>query len=174
MIQLCKMSAEAYLSFKTCSITDYAEDLAKGKGLRREEALAAAERDFDQQLPLGPDTPDQFLMTITDPSNASEVGWIWFSYESENDIRQVWLNDFLIYEPARRKGYATAALAEMERMAKNDGCAVCSLFVWDHNPAGYALYERCGYRAEQRLPGGSVLKKGLGPSRVPDPSSVRR
>ncbi|MBO4832162.1 MAG: GNAT family N-acetyltransferase [Oscillospiraceae bacterium] len=161
MVRLRKMTGEEFQRFKEYSIADYAKDLIRGKGLDREQALSESEKDFEGSLPEGTETEGQFLMTIEDGQRRTGVGWIWFFYETEDGIRQVWLNDFLIHEDERRKGYATAAISEMERIAKNDGCARSALLVWDHNPAGYDLYRKCGYGTAKQMQGGSVMKKDL-------------
>lgn len=160
-VMLRKMTADEYLRFKGCSISDYAEDLIKGKGLNREQALAAAGKEYEEMLPFGLETEGHFLMSILDAENKEEVGSIWFFYDEKHGLKQVFLGDFLIYETERRKGYGAAALAEMERMAKTDGCTESVLYVWNHNPAGYSLYQKCGYVTITHEDGGSVMKKSL-------------
>ena len=161
MISLRIMTSEEFRRFKEYSIADYAKDLFKGRDLDWKQALADSEEEFVKMLPEGEKTEGQFLMTIEDVQKGREVGWIWFYYETEDGVRQVWLSDFMIHEDERRKGCATAALNEMERMAKNDGCAVSALLVWDHNPAGYGLYRKSGYVPVRHIEGGSVMKKDL-------------
>ena len=162
MITLRKMNDEEYLRFREYSIADYAKDLMNGENLPEEKALADAADEFSDMLPDGQDTEDQFLMIIEDRESKKEAGWIWFCYEDGDDgSMQVFLNDFLIYEESRRQGYATAALREMEKKAKADGCKASVLFVWDHNPAGISLYRECGYVPGAREEGGAYMKKKL-------------
>ena len=161
MVILRRMTEPEYLRFKAYSIHDYAKDLMDGQGLGLEQALEEARKEHEAILPDGRETKDQSLMTVTDAQSSEAVGGIWFFYEARDGVRRVWLCDFVIDEAKRRKGYATAALAEMERMAKADGCTESVLFVWDHNPAGYGLYQKCGYAAIRRGDGGSVMKKSL-------------
>ena len=157
MIRLRKMTEEEFLRFKEYSTADYAKDLMHEEGLDENQATAMAVKDFEAALPNGPETQEQFLMTIEEVQNHMTVGCLWFHYEEQ----QVFLDDFLIHEAERRKGYATAALLEMERMAKADGCTESVLFVWNHNPEAAALYQKCGYRKSSRLDGGSYMKKQL-------------
>ena len=161
MITLRKMTGEEFQRFKAYSIADYAKDLMTGEDFDEEDASANAKEIFEDTLPDGLDTEGQYLMTIEDPESGGDVGQIWFFYEGADEGRQVWLNDFAIREEERRKGYASAALAEMERMAKAAGCIQSALFVWDHNPEGYELYRKCGYEAVEHEDGGSVMKKAL-------------
>ena len=161
MIEFSKMTGEEYLKFREFSVSEYAKDLMNGEDLDHETALKNAGEEFSGMLSDGPDTEDHFVMTIRDSQSGKEVGWIWYCYETDADVKQVFLCDFLIYENERRKGYASAALAEMERRAKADGCGTAALFVWDHNGPGAALYRKCGYMPEEQKDGGVRMKKLL-------------
>jgi GNAT superfamily N-acetyltransferase len=101
-------------------------------------------------------------MNIKD-ANENRVGWIEFKYYAHNDDDQkfVFLEDLLIFEPERKKGFAAAAIAEMNTLAKKDGCSSSELFVWDHNPGGMRLYEKCGYTPSCRGEGGTHMVKIL-------------
>ena len=161
MIEFRKMTEEEYLQFRELSVSEYAKDLMNGENLDHEAALKKAETEFSGMLPFGPDTEDRFVMMIRDAQSGKDVGWIWYSYEEEEDEKQVFVCDLLIYEDERRKGYASAALAGMERRAKADGCGAAALFVWDHNGPGAALYGKNGYTPEKREDGGVKMKKQL-------------
>ena len=162
MITMRKMTDTEFLRFKEYSVTDYAADLVRGERLDKEQALKKAEAEFSGMLPDGPDTADQFLMMLQDAKTGEEVGWIWFFYEeNEKGIKQVFLSDFLIYEYERRKGYAAAALHEMEQKAKADGRTEVILYVWEHNVPGFNLYQKCGYTAVQQSESGTAMKKML-------------
>ena len=161
MIEFKKMSEEEYSKFWEYSVSEYANDLMNGENLDRETALKKAESEFGEMLYDGPDTEDHFVMTIRDVQRGKEVGWIWYCYEIGEGVNQVFLCDFLIFEDERRKGYASAALVEMEQRAKADGGTAAALFVWDHNAAGAALYRKCGYAPEERDVGGVTMKKTL-------------
>lgn len=163
MIQLRKMTEEEYQRFKAFSIADYAEDLIRGQDLSREQALRDSEDNFNALLPDGLETEGSFLMKIEDPQRGKDVGWIWFFYtpDEDEDMSLVFLSDFLVYEEERRKGYATAALHEMNRIAKAAGCSRSMLYVWEHNPGGKSLYEACGYLPADSTEGGTYMIKEL-------------
>ena len=44
---------------------------------------------------------------------------------------------------------------------RQDGCSSSVLFVWDHNPEGMSLYEKCGYKPYNREEGGTYMVKEL-------------
>ncbi len=80
----------------------------------------------------------------------------------ESALKQVFLNDLLIYEEERRKGYAMAALSEMVHNAAEAGCRQSIIYVWKHNPSGVNLYTKCGYVAFRELDDGMYMKKEIG------------
>ena len=102
------------------------------------------------------------MMNVED-ENENRVGWIYFKYYAREDDDQyyVFLEDLLIFESERRKGFASAAIHEMNTLARQDGCSSSVLFVWDHNPEGMSLYEKCGYKPYNRVEGGTYMVKEL-------------
>ena len=152
----------SFVLSKKSSVADYAVDLMKGRNISPEQARVEAEEEFDADLPDGPDTEYSFMMNIED-ENEKRVGWIYFKYYAREDDDQyyVFLEDLLIFETERRKGFASAVINEMNVLAKQDGCASSVLFVWDHNPGGMSLYEKCGYQPYNREEGGLYMVKEL-------------
>lgn len=161
-VTLQKMTPAEFSAFCDSSAADYAADLLKSQPLSPKDALAQAKKELADMLPQGADTPDHFLMTIQNAENGQPVGLIWYLYEHTDGVKQVFLSDFLIYEAHRRKGCATAALHEMARLARADGCTESIIHVWEHNPAGISLYEKCGYVPFRQADGGVYLKKKIG------------
>ena len=162
MITLRKMTEDEFRAFKKSSVADYAVDLMKGRNISPEQALMEAEEEFDADLPDGPDTEYSFVMNV-EAENEHRVGWVYFKYYAREDGDQyyVFLEDLLIFESERRKGFASAAIHEMNMLAKQDGCSSSVLFVWDHNPEGMSLYEKCGYAPYNRAEGGTYMVKEL-------------
>jgi RimJ/RimL family protein N-acetyltransferase len=161
-IYLRKMTEEEFQSFKEYSISDYAEDLIRGEGISREQAYMDAEKEFLSMLPGGANTEGNYLMMIDDFVRKGKVGWIWYLFEENNiNEKQVFIADFLIYECERGKGYATAALNELEAMAKAVGYSESVLYVWEHNFPAYSLYQKCGYTIAEQTESGTYMKKKL-------------
>ena len=162
MVTLKKMSEKEFLDYKEFSISEYAQDLTKGKNISYEQARIDAKKEFEFGLPNGLDTKNSFLMNIV-AKDGEKVGWLWFQYDTneEGNSKQVFLADLFIFESERRKGYASDAINEMNRIAKNDCCSSSALFVWEHNPKGLGLYEKCGYKYFQQGEGGIFMLKEL-------------
>ncbi|MBE5778040.1 MAG: GNAT family N-acetyltransferase [Clostridiales bacterium] len=160
-ILLRKMTPCEFENFCACSAKAYAADLQNDEGISEQEALAQALQELKSELPQGADTPGHCLMMVVNRQSGDVVGFLWYLYEFTEGVKQVFLSDILIYETERRKGFATAALAEMERLAGRDGCKESIVYVWKHNPQGIRLYTKAGYRPLRELDGGIYLKKVL-------------
>lgn len=156
-----KMSLQEFDLYYENSIADYAKDLMKGENLKQEQAMVMAREEFSNMLPDGIETKDNFLMMLIDRDSGRMVGIIWYLYEFCQEIKQVFLSDLLIYEKERRKGYAMAALTEMEKLGKEAGCKESIIYVWKHNPAGIQLYKKCKYVTFRELEDGMYLKKKI-------------
>ena len=160
-VQFREMSEEEFKIFYENSINDYVNDLIKSSVITMEEAFAEAKREFAEMLPNGLGTKDNELRIIVDAADEKAVGVIWYLFEMSDDIKQVFLSDFIIKEEERRKGYAFAALTEMEREAQRNGCAESIIYVWKHNSPGINLYTKCGYAAFRELDNGMYMKKRI-------------
>lgn len=156
-----KMNPQEYNSYYEYNISDYAKDLVKSSGITVEESLKQAKKEFADMLSEGMDTKDNSLMIIEDENTGKKVGIIWYLYELCDGVKQVFISDFVIYEEERRKGYAAAALAEMEHKAVEDDCTQSIIYVWKHNPPGVNLYTKCGYITFRESDDGMYMKKEL-------------
>lgn len=161
-IRLREMSEEEFKVFFENSILDYANDLMKSSDITMEEARIQAQGEFAEMLPDGVDTKDNLLRIIVEADEEKAVGVIWYLIEMTDGVKQVFLSDFSIKEEERRKGYASAALMEMERDAQRNGCVESIIYVWRHNVAGINLYTKCGYAVFREMDDGMYMKKTFG------------
>ena len=160
-VTLRKMNGNEYELFKKYSIEDYAKDLMQESEMSLTEAMTQSEAEFDEMLSNGVDTLDNDLMVIEDTDLEKSVGVIWYLYEITDQVKHTFLSDFIIKKEERRKGYATAALYAMEKIAVNHGCSECRLYVWKHNPKGIALYTKVGYQTFRDEDDGMYMKKTI-------------
>lgn len=112
-------------------------------------------------LPNGLETKDNILRVIVDVCEQKAVGIIWYLLEWTGNVKQVFVNDFVINDEERRRGYASAALTEMEQDAWRNECVESIIYVWKHNLPGFNLYTKCGYVTFRELDDGMYMKKGL-------------
>lgn len=158
-VKLRKMTVSEFAVFKQYSIEDYAIDLTNNFELTLEKALSQAEKEFIDILKEGIYTKDNDLMVITDCNAEKNVGVIWYLYEFTDGIKHTFLSDFIVKEEERRKGYATAALYEMEKEASKYGCTECRLYVGKNNKKGIQLYTKVGYEIFRNTDDGMYMKK---------------
>lgn len=158
-IRLRKMTLQEYNTFYNYSINNHANELMKEINISLDVALCQTEAEVKEMLPDGLDTKDNSLMVVEDISDSRNIGFIWYLYELTDDIPQVFLSDFVIKEQERQKGYATAALNEMEKTAITCGCKESVLFVAKENIPAQKLYAKCGYAFLRNMGDGMFMKK---------------
>lgn len=158
-VQIRKMTDAEFHIFCHWSVEHQANELAEESGLSREEALQETLKEVAQMLPNGLHTEHNHLMTIL--VNAESAGFIWTLHEQTEGRKQSFLCDFAIWEPQRRKGYGTAALALAEQYAKAAGCQESVLFVADKNVTARSLYQKCGYQVLRQAGCGKYMIKLL-------------
>lgn len=149
------------------SVKHHAKELVKEIDISEEEAVSETIQELKYMLPDGLDTPDHYLMTIIEESSGEAVGFIWTLHEEFQERQQSFVCDFAIWEPYRRKGYATRVLALVEKAAAEAGCEESVLFVRDTNIAARALYKKCGYADFREKDYGNFMKKQIGNGSFP-------
>lgn len=158
-VKLRKMTAKEFNEFKDYSIKDYAKDLMKAEKLPVEIAESKAKEEFNETLIDGLDTENNALMIIEDANNDRGIGFIWYIFEETDGVKHSFLSDFYIIEEERRKGYAMAAINQMEIDACKNGCSESRLYVWNHNTPGVKLYPKCGYETFRVVEEGKYMRK---------------
>lgn len=159
MIVLRKMTSGEFSTFAEYSVRDYANDLMTNERMEADAAVERAKKEFADMLPSGADTPGNALMVIEAECRA--VGVIWYLYEVTDGVRHAFLNDFIIDPAERRRGYAAAALLEMEADARAHDCTECRLYVWNGNTAAQSLYAKCGFTVFREAEDGVYMRKHL-------------
>ena len=150
------MSETDYGRFLEWAIVDYAQAQVQAGTWQAADAQRLSEETFGHLLPDGPETPDQHLCSIIDRASDETVGWLWYAVREREGDRYLVLNEFLIFEPFRRRGYGTAALTALEKEARTLGMSRIVLHVFGHNTPARALYAKAGY-AERNV----TMVKGI-------------
>ena len=160
-VRIHPMTTEEFEVFRQWSVAHQARELMEERRICHEDAIREAAAEFAQMLPQGLDTARNFLMTVTETELDESAGFVWTLQEETDGRQQSFLCDFAIWEPMRRKGYATAALHLAEQQAMDAGCQESVLFVSDRNEAAKALYRKCGYRVLRSSGHGAYMIKQL-------------
>jgi ribosomal protein S18 acetylase RimI-like enzyme len=128
---------EAVPSFALTNVEDgrwtLAESIEKSK-----EAHAAL-------LPQGLRTPGQFFVHLHDAGTGERVGTLWWAEAEKGGQPEAWVYNITIEDSARRRGFARAALLELERVARGHGVHQLALHVFGHNHGARRLYESLGF-----------------------------
>ena len=145
MVRLVPMKANEYESYLAISIREYAEDKVQSGNWQPEEALEKSAQDFQKLLPAGVATKDQYLYDIEDEALGVKVGMIWLARMMQGTKPIMFIYDFRIDEPYRRRGYGEQAMRAAEEKTKALGLDTIALHVFGFNHGARALYEKLGY-----------------------------
>ena len=145
MIRLVPMSEDEFQTYLTYSIQEYAQEKVKAGNWHTSEAVQKAEAEFQQLLPAGLASKNQYLFSIITKELDQKIGMIWFAVNDIQPHSSAFIYDFLIFDEFRRQGYGTQALLAVEEKVKDLGIDTISLHVFGHNEAARALYHKIGY-----------------------------
>jgi ribosomal protein S18 acetylase RimI-like enzyme len=139
------MQAASFATYREMAAKGYAEDNVASGRWPEAGSLQRSYEDFDESLPLGLGTPDNYLYEIMDEATRTIVGVIWFAVVVKNGIKSAFVYDVEVTAEHRRQGYARAAFAALEPLVTNLGLSSIGLHVFGHNPGAQALYDSLGY-----------------------------
>jgi ribosomal protein S18 acetylase RimI-like enzyme len=140
------MNENDYQRFLDYAIANYAEEKTRAGNYAVEDAMQLSAREYQQLLPDGVDTHDNYLLSIINEHN-QKAGFIWLALQQTGVLRTLTVVNILVYEQFRRRGYATQALRLAEEKARALGIERVTLQVFGHNTLAQSLYEKMGYRA---------------------------
>ena len=143
MIRLEPMDEATYLAWRATTVRDYAEEKVESGNWPASDSLERSERTFAELLPDGRSTAGHELRSMI--NDGERVGYAWFVPEDKPFGRVAFIYDFAVDPAHRRKGYAQAALAEIETYAREHGCIGVELHVFGGNVGARQLYLRAGF-----------------------------
>jgi len=104
MIELQPMISTEFTTYLARAVPEYAEEKVRSGNWTAETALEKAKKEYDNFLPDGLETKDNWLCTLVDSDNKLPVGMIWFG-QIPGSTRQEWfIFDFYIEPDHRRNG----------------------------------------------------------------------
>lgn len=148
MVHLEPMSETQYKSYLNTAVQDYAQEHIKAGDCRPEDALALAQKDYQELLPDGLQSKNQFLFSVHDgaPDKTESIGMIWFAVKDGRAGRSAFIYDFSIREHLRGKGYGRKVMERLEELVLEMGIDRVNLNVFGHNHGARKLYENMGYQ----------------------------
>ncbi|MCI0478616.1 MAG: GNAT family N-acetyltransferase [Anaerolineales bacterium] len=145
MLRLIPLTENEYAAFYAYNIRDYADAMVRAGNARPDLAEQVAHQQTALVLTNRLASPDQFMFTIHDDALNAPVGYLWWGVRELSGIRVANLYFIGIFEPYRRRGYATQALRLFEEKVRAAGLNEMRLFVFGHNARAWKLYEKTGY-----------------------------
>jgi ribosomal protein S18 acetylase RimI-like enzyme len=121
------------------------------------ESIEKSQEAHAALLPQGLATPDQFFVHLHDEAGGKRVGTLWWAEADRRGRREAYVYSIEIDEAARRRGFARAAFAELERVVRERGVQQIGLHVFGHNAGARRLYDALGFE-----PASITMRKVLG------------
>ncbi len=143
--ELKPMSEETFAWYKEHSSPNYARDKVASGEWEEDDALKQARKMFDELLPQGLETPNNYLYEIVDEWDDVTVGMLWFKLEDRGGDRIAYVVDIFIKPEHQRKGHASRAFRSLESKVTDLGVSGVGLNVFGNNVQAHRLYERLGY-----------------------------
>lgn len=145
MIRLVPMTEAEFALFEERDIRAFADEQVKAGFWPASDAIDRARQAHARLLPQGLATKDHYLYTIQEAEHGAAVGVLWLMVSPDASMPSGFIYDIVVYEPYQRRGYARAAMLELETIARSMGLRQLGLHVFAHNTAARALYESLGY-----------------------------
>ena len=152
MVKLVKMLQSDFEPYLERGIHEYAADHVRNGNWTAEEALEKSRKQFQDLLPEGVNSRDQFLYSIVDEATNNKMGLLWVQVKGQN----AFIYDFLIDEEFRGKGFGKQALAAMDEELKSMHVQSVGLHVFGDNVSAQELYKKMGFEVT-----GMHMKKRL-------------
>jgi ribosomal protein S18 acetylase RimI-like enzyme len=138
------MSDDAFGVWGDASVRAYAADKIRVGAWPAGEAVARAERSFQELLPDGLGTAGHHVRSIVNDAGDA-VGAIWFGPADRPGEGSCFILDLEVREEERGRGYGRAALRALEPIARDLGYDAIGLHVFGDNDVARALYRSAGY-----------------------------
>jgi GNAT superfamily N-acetyltransferase len=139
------MNAAQFSKMRDRNIVAYADDMVRIGTWGQADAPERAREEVDRLLPGGLGSPGHHLMAILS-DEGTDVGAVWFGVEPTPTGEAGFIHWLEVFAPYRRRGYAKAALAEVEEFLIEKGVRRLGVSLFSHATAAVALYEHSGYQ----------------------------
>jgi ribosomal protein S18 acetylase RimI-like enzyme len=140
MPTLLPMSQPEFDLFLERSIPEYAEDKVRAGNWTEAESLERSRREFEELLPQGLNTSDNFLYTLYNDDKEA-AGMIWIKV----DQTSAFIYEVYIEEKFRGRGFGKSIMLLLEEKAREMGIKTLKLHVFGSNHVARKLYETVGY-----------------------------
>ena len=148
MPALIPMTQPEYEAFLERTIPEYAADHVRAGNWTEPESIEKSRKEFEDLLPQGLKTEDNFLYSLLDGDEA--VGMIWMKIKRHPSISG-FIYDVFVEEGFRGKGYGRNLMLLLEEKARGMELKSLELHVFGSNAVARKLYETIGYETTNVL-----------------------
>ena len=146
-VELLPMSESEFQSYLERAVKRYAQENIKAGYRTVDDAERRSQEDHLRLLPLGIETPCNYLLVIKEKASSRSVGALWL--RTEDDGRPVgFVYDIFLEEEERGRGLGKATMRALEEFARGKGLKALYLHVFAHNHVAMRLYQGSGYQVK--------------------------
>ena len=142
MITSTKINEDSFEKFRLDIIREHAATLVKETGLDSAKAKAKAEKEIISELPI--EGPHQLENIVA--GSGETVGGLWYKEIRREGQKVIFICFLYIDRKFRRKGFAEAALNDLQRRSSRLEPCTFDLSVSNLNPPAVRLYKKCGFQ----------------------------
>ncbi len=140
---LIPMAEASFSQYAENAIVAYAEENIASGRWPKDGALERSRADFNDLLPQGLATPNQYLFIMQ--SGNETVGYLHLAAVEKQGFNQAFVYDVEVLAAHQRKGHAKRAFVALEPIVCALGLSQIGLHVFAQNEAAQALYRSLGY-----------------------------
>jgi len=145
LVKLIAMQEADFTAYVERGILEYAEDHVKNGDWLPDEARQLSRKEFQQLLPDGLDTNNQFIFSIVDEASGEMLGSLWVQVKMDSPRRRAFIYDFIIEARFRGKGYGKQTLQALDEQLRSMDVESVALHVFARNTNAFELYKKMGY-----------------------------
>ena len=146
LVPMTELEFEMYLQY---NIQAYAQDQAQSGRESEEEGVEEGTQQYHHLLPQGLQTADHSLNMIVSEESGRNIGILWFDQREQMSGQQIFVNDIVIFEEFRRRGYARQAMRLLEKQATELGASSIGVRHFGDNESARILYAKLKYTMDQ-------------------------
>ena len=149
MVRLIPMSEDDFETYLDITVPDYAAQNIRAGYWAEEGALERSRKAYDNLLPQGVKTENNYLFRIQIEESGEKIGFLWLKHEAPRPHGFIY--DIRLDEAQRGRGYGKQAMLALEELAKGLNLETIGLHVFTHNANAMNLYKRLGYEVTQEI-----------------------
>jgi ribosomal protein S18 acetylase RimI-like enzyme len=139
------MENSEFDTFLEENILRYAQENVDNGRWQADEALERSRATFQDLLPDGLQSKDQYIFNIFDDETGLNLGLLWVEVKMDEPNRPAFVFDFIIEKQYRGKGFGKRALLALDEKIQHMGAKSVALHVFGHNSIAFELYKKMGY-----------------------------